>query len=167
LKVEKAAVPVGGIVPYDPLTKRPSTERNRHMSEYQTISSGDSRAFSDFLSSNGQRLLPMVKLVEDARAAIDEVIDVAGRACIQAILETSAGELGGARSPGKRSGEIRYHGQKKGVRNLLSSRKKVSGTFCHLVHDQRDEPAGQADAMSIDDQRHRKRQLARVSGWTE
>lgn len=60
------------------------------MSDYQTITPADTRALSDFLSSNDQLLLPMVKLVEDARAAIDEVIDVTGRACIEAILEGSA-----------------------------------------------------------------------------
>ena len=95
------------------------------MSEYQTISSGDSRAFSDFLSSNGQFLLPMVKLVEDAHAAIDEVIDVTGRACIQAILEASAAELAGRRTPGKRSGDVRYHGHQDGVVHLKERKLRV------------------------------------------
>lgn len=95
------------------------------MSAYQTLTPGDTRALSDFLSCNGQLLLPMVKLVEDARAAIDGVIDVTGRACIQAILEASAGELAGPRSPGKRTGDIRYHGHQDGLVHLKERKLRV------------------------------------------
>lgn len=95
------------------------------MSDYQTITAGDTRALSDFLSSNGQLLLPMVKLIEDARAAIDEVIDVTGRACIEAILEGSAEQLAGARSPGRRSGDIRYHGHQDGIVHLKERKLRV------------------------------------------
>lgn len=95
------------------------------MSAYQTLTPGDTQALSDFLSSNGQLLLPMVKLVEDAHAAIDEVIDVTGRACIQAILEASAGELAGQRSPGKRSGDVRYHGHQDGIVHLKERKLRV------------------------------------------
>jgi len=95
------------------------------MSEYQTISPGDTRALSDFLARNGQFLLPMVKLVEDARGAIDEVIDVTGRGCIEAILAVSAGQLAGTKSPGRRSGDIRYHGHQDGVVHLKERKLRV------------------------------------------
>lgn len=96
------------------------------MSEYQTITPGDTRAFSDFLVRNGQMLLPMVQLVEEARAAIDEVIDVTGRACIQAVLQASAAQVAGEKSPGKRSGEIRYHGCQNGIVHLKERKLRVS-----------------------------------------
>lgn len=95
------------------------------MSEYQTITTRDTGSLSDFLSCNGQMLLPMVKLVEDARAAIDEVIDVTGRTCIQAILEVSALELAGEKSSGKRSGDVRYHGHQDGVVHLAERKLRV------------------------------------------
>jgi transposase-like protein len=95
------------------------------MSDYQTITPGDTLALSDFLARNGQLLLPMVKLVEDARASIDEVIDVTGRACIEAILEGSAAQLAGKKSPGKRSGEVRYHGHQDGVVHLKERKLRV------------------------------------------
>jgi transposase-like protein len=95
------------------------------MSAYQTSTPGDNRVLTDFLVRNGQFLLPMVKLVEEARTAIDEVIDGTGRACIEAILEGSAAELAGARSPGKRSGEIRYHGHQDGVVHLKERKLRV------------------------------------------
>ena len=96
------------------------------MSEYQTITPGDNRALTDFLIRNGQFLVPMVRLIEDARAAIDEVIDVTGRACVEAVLEGSAAQLAGARSPGKRSGEVRYHGHQDGVVHLKERKLRVS-----------------------------------------
>lgn len=95
------------------------------MSEYQTLTPRDTQALSDFLSCNGQLLLPMVQLVEDARAAIDEVIDVTGRACIQAILQSSATQLAGAKSPGRASGDIRYHGHQDGVVHLKERKLRV------------------------------------------
>jgi putative transposase len=96
------------------------------MSEYQTITPGDNRALTDFLVRNGQFLLPMVRLIEDAKTAIDEVIDVTGRTCIQAILEVSAMELAGKKSPGKRSGDIRYHGHQEGIVHLKERKLRVS-----------------------------------------
>jgi len=95
------------------------------MSEYQTITPEDNRALTDFLVRNGQFLLPMVRLIEEARTAIDDVIDVTGRACIEAILEGSAAQLAGEKSPGKRSGEIRYHGRQDGVVHLKERKLRV------------------------------------------
>ena len=40
-------------------------------------------------------MLPLVELVEQCRGAVDEVIDVTGRAAIQAVLELSAQQVTG------------------------------------------------------------------------
>ena len=92
------------------------------MTAYQIATAADRRQLSDFLIREGQFLLPMVKLIEQSEAAIEEVIDVTGRATIEAILEASALEVAGAKSPGKCSGEIRWHGSQEGVA-WLSDRK--------------------------------------------
>ena len=44
------------------------------------------KKLAEFLSKDGQLLLPMVDLIEQCRMACDELIDVAGRATIQAVL---------------------------------------------------------------------------------
>ena len=44
----------------------------------------------EFLKREGQFLLPMLELVEQTEVAIDEVIQVMGRATIEAVLEMSA-----------------------------------------------------------------------------
>ena len=52
--------------------------------EYQITDRRDSRALARFLSDEGQALLPMLELIEQAEMAVDELIDVAGRATIEA-----------------------------------------------------------------------------------
>jgi putative transposase len=63
------------------------------------------------LVREGRYLLPTVKLIDEAQTQITQIIDVTGRACIEAILEVSAIELAGDKTPGKQSGEVRWHGK--------------------------------------------------------
>ncbi len=48
-----------------------------------------------FLARNGQVLLPMVELIEQSKLAVDELIDVLGRAQIEAVLRLSAERIAG------------------------------------------------------------------------
>ncbi len=94
---------------------------------YHTIEKkgkASARKLGEFLSKNGQFLLPMVDLIEQCRLACDELIDVAGRATVQAVLELSAQQVaGGPPHPGKRRrGEMVWHGHQPG-RVMLSDRK--------------------------------------------
>jgi putative transposase len=93
---------------------------------YQIIDPSDSRVLAEAMSKNGQLLLPMLRLIEDARMAVDQAIDVSGRATIQALLLLSAQELAGAKHPGKASGDIRWHGTQNGVVNLAERKLKVA-----------------------------------------
>jgi transposase-like protein len=97
-------------------------KRNYHTIEKQ--GKGSARKFGEFLSKNGQLLLPMVDLIEQCRMACDELIDVAGRATIQAVLELSAQQAaGGPRQQGKqRQGEVVWYGGQSGT-VMLSDRK--------------------------------------------
>jgi putative transposase len=97
-------------------------KRNYHTIDKQ--GKVNARQLGEFLSKNGQQLLPMVDLVEQCRMACDELIDVAGRATIQAVLELSAQQAaGGPRQQGKqREGEVGWYGRQPGS-VLLSDRK--------------------------------------------
>ena len=53
-----------------------------------------------FLAKNGQALLPMVELIEQSKLAVDELIDVLGRAQIEAVLRLSAQGIAGPPHPG-------------------------------------------------------------------
>jgi transposase-like protein len=77
-----------------------------------------------YLARSGQILLPMVDLIEQCRLACDELIDVTGRAAIEAVLQLSANQAaGGPAQQGKRrSGEVVFHGRQPG-QVMLSDRK--------------------------------------------
>jgi putative transposase len=96
------------------------------MSDYQIADRRDSRALAEFLQKEGQFLLPIVGLIETAELAIDEVIDVTGRATIEAVLRLSAQEVAGAKHPGKAQGPVRWHGQQSGVVPLSNRKLRVS-----------------------------------------
>ena len=96
------------------------------MAEYQIATAVDKRQLSEFLMREGQFLLPMVKLIEQSEKAINELIDVTGRAAIEAVLELSAQEKAGAKSPGKASGQVRWHGRQEGVVHLAERKLRVS-----------------------------------------
>jgi len=93
---------------------------------YQVVTAADRRELTKFLIREGQCLLPMVKLIEEAKTQITNIIDVTGRACIEAILELSAIELVGDKTPGKKSGDVRWHGRQGGVVHLGDRKLKVS-----------------------------------------
>ncbi len=74
------------------------------------------RELTEFLSRHGQFVLPMVDLIEQCQLACDELIDVTGRAAIQAVLQLSAAQAaGGEPQQGKRrSGEVVFYGHQAG-----------------------------------------------------
>jgi transposase-like protein len=88
---------------------------------YQILSLADSSSTLDpqqlaqVLAQDGQLLLPMLDLIENAQAAIDDLIDVMGRATIEAVLMMSAEQLAGPKQQGKKvDRQIAYHGSQYG-----------------------------------------------------
>jgi putative transposase len=71
-------------------------------------------------------LLPMLDLITQGQRAIDEVIDVMGRATIEAILKMSAEEVAGKRQQGKASDRPYYwHGTQPGRVSLAERQLRV------------------------------------------
>ena len=79
--------------------------------DYQIINKNDSRKLTEFLCREGQLLLPMVELITQAEMAVDKVIEVTGRAAIEAVLTLSAQEPAGPKHPGKKAGDITWYGR--------------------------------------------------------
>ena len=79
---------------------------------------------TSFLAKNGQFLMPMVDLITQCQMACDELIDVTGRATIEAVLQLSASEAaGGPAQQGKRRpGEVVFYGRQPG-QVMLGDRK--------------------------------------------
>jgi len=91
---------------------------------YEVASATDKRAMAEFMKREGQFLLPMVELVERTELAIDEVIQVMGRATIEAVLEMSAEGVAGPKQSGKarEEGSTVWYGRQNGL-VYLSDRK--------------------------------------------
>jgi transposase-like protein len=87
-------------------------KRSYHVVEHG--SKGAAEKMEAFCQANGQLLLPLVELVEQARLAVDTVLDQASRGVMQTILLLSAEQVAGPKTPGKASGEVRWHGRQGG-----------------------------------------------------
>ena len=99
-------------------------KRNYHTIEKQ--GKGE-RKLAEFLVRNGQALLPMMELIEQSRMAIDELIDVMGRASLEAVLQLSAVQVAGAPQQGKaRQAEIVWHGTQPGRVYLKERQLRVN-----------------------------------------
>lgn len=91
---------------------------------YEVAGPGDKRAIAEFMKREGQFLLPMVELVERTELAIDDIIQVMGRATIEAVLEMSAEGVAGPKQSGKARAETDpvWYGRQSG-QVYLSDRK--------------------------------------------
>ncbi len=92
---------------------------------YHTITKNNTQELARLLVRNGQALLPMVELIEQSRLAVDELIDVLGRAQIEAVLRLSAEGVAGPPHQGKRGGAVGWHGNETGTVALRERKLRV------------------------------------------
>ena len=92
---------------------------------YQIASKTDRRKIAEFLTKDGQLLLPMLELICNTERAVDELIDMAGKAAIEAVLLLSAQQVAGPKQPGKATGEIGWHGRQAGVVSLSERKLRI------------------------------------------
>jgi transposase-like protein len=85
----------------------------------------NTEAVRGFLSKNSQALLPLVEQMEQAEVALDELIDVLGRATVETVLRLSAERIAGPPHPGKKGGEIGWHGREEGTVCLKERKLRV------------------------------------------
>ena len=78
-----------------------------------------------FCQANGQILLPLVNLIESARQVVENVIHEIQIQTLETILTLSAEQIAGARTPGKVSGDVRWHGSQSGKIQLADRQVKV------------------------------------------
>ncbi len=72
-----------------------------------------------FCQANGQILLPIVNLIESASQEVGHILHQIQMQTLETILMLSAEQLAGTRTPGKPSGEIRWHGRQAGKIKLV------------------------------------------------
>ena len=86
----------------------------------------DSQGFARYLAQNGQVLLPLVELVETSHMAVYELIEVLGRASIEAVLQLSAAAVAGEKHQGRKGGAIGWHGAQEGKVSLSDRKLRVT-----------------------------------------
>ena len=75
-------------------------------------------------AENSQLLLPMLDLIQNTRASIDELMHEAGRSLVEQLLVISATEVAGEKHPGRRGSEIRWHGSQQG--HIVMDERKLN-----------------------------------------
>jgi len=92
---------------------------------YHVVEKKDTQGLANFLVKNGQALLPMLEFIEQSQVAVDEFIDVVGRATLEALLRLSAEGVAGPPHPGKKGGAIGWHGGEQGTICLKERKLRV------------------------------------------
>jgi len=92
---------------------------------YQIAEKTDSRKIAEFLSKDGQLLLPFLDLICNTEQAVDELVDVVGKAAIESVLFLSARQIAGPKQPGKITGDIGWHGRQSGVVSLSERKLRI------------------------------------------
>jgi transposase-like protein len=112
-------------------------QRYHFVATQDTPSGLDSRDLAQFLAKDGQFLLPMLNLLADAESAIDDLIDVMGRATIEAVLLMSAAQVAGPKQQGKKADrDIAYHGSQLGRVALRERQLRVEKPRLRRKHPQ-------------------------------
>lgn len=80
----------------------------------KVLARGDEEGLRACFSEGGQHLLPLLELIRDAKASVDELMMGAARQFIEQLLVMSAQEVAGAKHPGRKGGDVRWHGRQSG-----------------------------------------------------
>jgi transposase-like protein len=98
---------------------------------YQIAAKSDAKSSRDlarFFVQNAQAILPMVELIEQSQIAVDSLLEVLGRATLEAVLSISASELAGPSHQGVRgrNAEVLRHGTQPGSITLSDRKMALS-----------------------------------------
>ena len=88
----------------------------------RVVSRIDPQALRACFAGQETLLAPLLTLVQDARASIDELMNETARGFVEQLLVLSAQEVAGDQRPGRAHGEVRWHGTQPG-RIALAERK--------------------------------------------
>ena len=78
---------------------------------YHIVGKDDIQEMARLLARNGQALLPRVELIEESKLAVDKMMDVLGRAQIEAVSRLSAEGIAGPSHSGNKGGTVGSEGR--------------------------------------------------------
>jgi transposase-like protein len=72
------------------------------------------RAVKEMFANQGQMMLPILSLVTEAQVHIEDALGEVNRGILELLLETSATQRAGLKTPGRISGDVRWYGSQMG-----------------------------------------------------
>jgi len=113
--------------------------KDRKTSGLRVVHRNDRSQIKHVLAGSGQALLPMLELLEGARASIDELMHDTAVGLVEQLLVLSAQELAGAKQRGRAGGSVLWHGAQRGVvalaeRQLQLQRPRLRDKSGREVH---------------------------------
>ena len=87
---------------------------------YQITDKLNSRKIAEFLSKDGQLLLPFLELICNTEQAVDELIDVVGKAAVESVLLLSARQIAGP--------YLTFHGHQSSQAKLQATSDGTAGS---------------------------------------
>lgn len=72
------------------------------------------RTVKEMFAGQGQMMLPILSLVTEAKADIEDALGEVNHGILELLLETSAMQRAGAKTPGRISGDVRWYGSQMG-----------------------------------------------------
>ncbi len=88
------------------------------------------RKLSAYLLTVGQALLPMLELLEGAKASIGELMHDSAVALVEQLLTLLAQEIAGVKQRDRDAGSVLWHGAQRGVVSLAERQLHVQCRGC-------------------------------------
>ena len=92
----------------------------------RVVHRNDQAAVRHWARGSGQALLPMLELLENAQASIDELMNEAARAVVEELLLASASKIAGDKHRGKVGGPVQWHGSQDGFIQLAERKLRLT-----------------------------------------
>ena len=105
---------------------KPTTKTRARKARLAVVERDDHSALLAHFAQCPQLFAPMLALIESGKQTIASVMNQAGRALVELLLQLSATTVAGDKSPGRHSSEVLWHGSQGGQVCLLERRLKVS-----------------------------------------
>jgi transposase-like protein len=105
---------------------KPTPKKAARKARLSVVERDDHSALLAHFAQCPQLFAPMLALIESGKQTIASVMNQAGRALVELLLQLSAATVAGDKSPGRHHGEVVWHGSQGGQVCLLERRLKVS-----------------------------------------
>lgn len=92
----------------------------------RVVHRNDRSAVRRWAQGSGQALLPMLELLENAQASIDELMNEAARGVVEELLLASASKIAGAKHRGKAGGPVQWHGSQDGYIQMAERKLRIT-----------------------------------------